>query len=132
MLMESITLPSNVTNTSPYIADHAGLFPPHLPSVIELKSKEKLNGLMSSSLLKFYFRATLIPIWKDAVEVMLEMPMPGFMTTISPIKPAPHIKLWDMTMEFLALLKSNAKIAYQIKDAGHKPKPKYTELINTV
>jgi hypothetical protein len=100
--------------------------------VTESKYKEKLNGLTSLLLLKFYFPATLIPIWKDAVEVMPEMPTLGSIQTISLIKHAHHIKLWDMTMEFLALLKSNARTVYPIKDVGHKQEPKSMELINTV
>jgi len=53
------------------------------------------------------------------------------MKTISLMKPVQTIKLKVMMMVFHAILKLNAEIAFQIKDAGLKKMPKFTELTNS-
>lgn len=63
---------------------------------------------------------------------MREKPMLGFIRTISQIKLAHLIKLWDMIMEFPALRKLSAKTVCLIEDAGLRPELKSMEWMNMV
>ena len=58
------------------------------------------------------------------------MPMNGFITIISLMRLAHHIKLLDMITELDAVLKLSAKIACLTVDAGLNKELKFTVLRN--
>lgn len=67
---------------------------------------------------------------RDAMEVMLELPMNGFITITLLIKLVHHIKLLAMTTVLDALLKLNVRTVFQEEVAGLKKELKSMGLIN--
>lgn len=65
------------------------------------------------------------------MEVMPRLPMNGSTNTTLPTRLAPLIKHLAMTMELDAHPKSNAKIAYLVRDAGPNRKLKFTPSISS-
>jgi len=120
----------NAISTFQYIVDPAGLFHQLLLLAIASKSEEMLNGLISTSLLKFSFlaKATMM----DAEEEMLVTLINGYMRTTLLMKLVHLIKHLVMIMELDAVLKSSAKTVFQIKDVGLNNEQKFMVFKNTV
>lgn len=96
--------------------------------MIVLKLPVKLSGQILILLHKFLSHAS--NQIRDAMEVMLEQPMNGFIKITLLIKHVPHIKHSDMIMELVVTHKSNAGTVYQTEDAGHNKEQKFIQLTN--
>jgi len=103
----------------------AGLFLPPQLWVTGSKSPGKLNGLTSTWPLKSWSRAK--PQMMVAEEEMLRMPMSGSTTTTSLMRHVLLTRLTGTTMEWAAVLLSNAKTVCRTEDAGPKLVLKFTE-----
>jgi len=95
--------------------DPAGLKPQLHHSQIELRLLERLNGLMSTSLHKFYCLA--LQTMMDAMVDTLSQDMSTCTKTISQMRPALIIEPEDIPMDFSVLQLCNAKIAILMRNA---------------
>lgn len=127
-LMARTSLHTRGISTSQSTVDHAGHFLLPLPSATESRLKGMPNGPISIFPHKFSFPANFQI--KVATVVMQRLLMNGFITTTLLMKLVHPIKHMGMITESVALLKSSARTAFPLKDAGLRRELRFTELTN--